>query len=881
MQKSLSLALLIFLLAGCGGGGGGSSSNSGGGATNNSGAGGLAPSNFMTGKIVVTSILLRGIPATIDSLVFRAFDARGNQVYGPTQLPKAARTVLDGVPTSAVRLEIDYLEGSIVRGHGSHAVTVSAGQETEVVDPPFTDVTYALTGLRSLISRIDLDRGQTQTLNVVGTYADGTEQDVTSAVQWSSSDEAVAQVEAGGLLRARAVGTATLTARLDAFSQSVALEVHPPKLVSLQVTPEQATQLEGGQVSYHLLAQLADNTSQEVTAESWSSSNSSVATINSSGLASARTPGNTTIEANYQNRTGTTALTVAVNETLTNLQISPDNLQLPKGVNYQYSVNASYANGTVLDLTGLAQVTSDDNNIAQPGGLPPVAYESDGIILVPPPWFPGYSSLIAGTGLGTTHLTASYQGLTARASLTGIAAVPLRARVLPRGTTTLQAAGTLQLSTLTTLTDGTTQTNRADVSIPSTAHVNVDTNLLATAVSSGVDFLMANFTPFVTPPVAGGYASYAFRQGNPPDYNGLAVEPTVAVVSRDLGLNLTVGPGNSGLGINQFPREGNPDPFRLTGAQSGGNTLRVRGSGVTLARTRGLTSVGVGNFSGLSGRTEVFYAGVRTNSSGSDYGVVLSTTGSLQLAEFSDEPQGVSQAVVGDFDGNGRSDVAYLAQGKVKVRLSVGGVLDQSSTLVSSGATGLGRGDIDGDGRTDLIVASSNSLQVFRNLTPLSSVSLPPGQYGTDHMTCGDVDGDGRQDLCYISNRQDGNRYWTLFFGSAGGALVNPQQGTTGHRVQAIDLGDLNGDGKADLVTIESSSRLTLLGLTTRDCLLSVFPGSSQGFGSPQVLTLSTNDSPCDVSVLTNGGTFQAVVVAMVNTRFVGSGSFPIVHLTR
>ncbi len=877
LRKYLFVPLFFCSLAGCSGGGGGSTTGAPVANTLNSAP--SIPPNFTTGKIVVTSVLLRGVPSNVDGMVFRGLDVGGQQIYGPVQVAKSSRVVLENVPTSVVRLEIDYLEGAVVRGRGSHAVTVVANQETLLNDPPFQDVTYALTGLRTLVPQIDLDRGQTQPLSFLGSYADGTEVDVTSAVDWTTSDETIAVVETGGLLRARAVGAATVTGRLGSFSQTVSVQIQPPQLVGLQVTPDEITQLEGGQVAYHLQAQLADNTSEEVQAEGWTSSNTSVASIGSDGIARAGVPGQTTIQANYQNRTGTASLNVAANETLVNLQISPADLRLPKGVNYQYTVNASYVNGTVVDLTSLATVASDDNLIAQPRGLPPVAYESDGPITVPPPWFQGYTSLIAGTGLGTTHLTATYQDLTARVAVTGVEAVPLRARVLPQGTSTLQPAGTLQLSTLTTLTDGTQETNRPGVGIAPVAHLSINASFLASAVSAGIDFLEATFPVFVTPPVAGNQAGYVFRAGDPPDYNGLAIEPTVAVVSNDLGLNLSAGPQQSGFAIDLFAKADGLNVSSLYyGARKGGNTLRINGSTATLTRTRFLSAVGVGNFSGVSGRREVFYGGVRTNSSGADYGVVLSTSGSLQLTDFSDEPLGIRDAVVGDFDGNGRSDVAYLADTAVKVRLSVAGVLDQTSTLVASGASGVTCGDLDGDGRVELIVAASG-FQVFRNLVATTTVARPTGAYGSSHMTCADVDGDGRQDFCYISNRNDGNRYWNLYFGTAAGGLTAPISGTTGHRVEATDLGDVNGDGKADLVTVESSSRRTLVGPNARDCLVSIFYGSSSGFGIPQVYTLSTTSSPRDISVVTAGGVFHSVLVSMLNTQF--GTTLPIRRLAR
>lgn len=74
-----------------------------------------------------------------------------------------------------------------------------------------------------------LSEGQTTQLTATGHYTDGSRADVTAAAQWSSTDAAVGTVSApgdgSGLVRARGVGAATLTAALGGRARSVPLTV--------------------------------------------------------------------------------------------------------------------------------------------------------------------------------------------------------------------------------------------------------------------------------------------------------------------------------------------------------------------------------------------------------------------------------------------------------------------------------------------------------------------------------------------------------------------------------------------------------------------------------------------------------------------------------
>ena len=853
MKKITFSCVLTLALAGCSGGGSG-----GGGLTSPissapSGPSSTLPSTNPTGRIVVNSLLLRAIPSNVDRLDFKGYDGVGNQIYGTVSRAKAAQIVLEAVPTSVVQLEIEYFEGSILRGRGRQSVIVQAGQDAIVTDPGFTDITYALTSLSTPSGQLQLDRGESQRLTVEGLYADSSRTDITASVVWESTDTEVAEVDEQGVLQARGIGNATLTGRVGNLLVTVQVRVTKPAVVGLAISPVNATVLAGGQLDFQAQALLADDTTEAVTPTRWSSSNTTAATIDSDGLAHAGQVGSTRIQADYQGQHANTTLTVAADETLYNFQISPAELRLPKGMTIEYKASASYANGTVVDLTALTQFSSSNTVVTDNEGTPPPPVESDWPA-PPRPFFPNRpgSPKFHGNLQGTASITATCDQLVAQTGVTVVGTVPFKARVLPPGARSLGVGGTFLYTTRTLMYDGTLENYRNDVIIPSTAHLLVGLGpspfFTATALSQGIDFLTANLPepPFVNALPDSAY--YAYSSSIPSDYSVYSIEPAVAVVGQALGIRFTQAQATTGLTLLE------DSPAGLVGIVEGGNVLRLPSSTLNLANTNRLSGVGAGNFSGTAGRTEIFYAGRRAHTGGADYGVVmrLISAGNPELIEFSDEPSGIVAPQVGDLDGDGRSDLAYFSGRTLKVRLSDTGVLQtqrQVATLDVQGPLQLQTGDFNGDGRLDLAVAAANFLQVYlndgtANFTAQPSLTTPEGPTGTPyHLSSGDVDGDGRADLCYITNRYAGNRYWTLFFGSASGQLQNPLSGTTGYRVQAVRLGDMTGDGKADLVTLQSSTGLAMV-RSPRDTSLGIHPGSVQGFGAPQVVDLFGNRAP-------------------------------------
>jgi uncharacterized protein YjdB len=155
--------------------------------------------------------------------------------------------------------------------------------------------------------------------NAVGTFEDGSTQNLTSSVSWTSSPASVATVSNAsptkGLAAGVAPGTATINALFATQSMtltgSAMLTVTNATLSTITVAPSDASISLGGTQQFTATGNFSDGTTENLTAQvTWTSSDVGVATISGGGLASTAGKGSTTIIAKLNGISGTTSLTV-------------------------------------------------------------------------------------------------------------------------------------------------------------------------------------------------------------------------------------------------------------------------------------------------------------------------------------------------------------------------------------------------------------------------------------------------------------------------------------------------------------------------------------------------------------------------------------------
>src|SRR5947208_1851279 len=129
-------------------------------------------------------------------------------------------------------------------------------------------------------------------------------------ITWSSSNTAVATVTTSGSVKGVTAGSATITATSEGQSGASAISVRIVPVATVAVSPASASVQVGGTVQ--LTAVTKDSVGNTLTGRTitWASSNSTVATVSTTGLVSGLLIGSATITATSEGKSGSSAITV-------------------------------------------------------------------------------------------------------------------------------------------------------------------------------------------------------------------------------------------------------------------------------------------------------------------------------------------------------------------------------------------------------------------------------------------------------------------------------------------------------------------------------------------------------------------------------------------
>ena len=242
--------------------------------------------------------------------------------------------------------------------------------------------------------------GDTDQLTATGKYGDGSTQDLTSTVTWTTSPAGLATVGAGGVLTAQASGAVSVTASTGGVSGSASVTI-APKLVSIAITPATKTIAASTKLQFVATGTYSDKSTQPITGSvSWSSSNSAVATISDTtptkGLALGVGAGTTNIVATSGSVTSNTAVLTVTSASATSLAILPNPASMALGVSQQFTVTATFSDSTTQDVTNVSTWSSGATSIAT--------------VTV--------SGLVTAKNLGTTNISAAFESVNASSPLT-------------------------------------------------------------------------------------------------------------------------------------------------------------------------------------------------------------------------------------------------------------------------------------------------------------------------------------------------------------------------------------------------------------------------------------------------------------------------------
>ncbi len=190
-------------------------------------------------------------------------------------------------------------------------------------------------------------------------------------------------------------------------------------LISVQVTPPSATLHLAATQQYAATANYSDGTTTDVSATAtWSSADSTIATVSATGLVTATMKsGSTTVTATITvagvQKAGSAAVIVSP-AALSSVSVTPATATIPAGSTQQFDAKATYADNTTVDVTSQATWASATAATATISNL----------------------GLASGLAAGTSNITAAFNGQTGTAMLTVSTATLVSISVSPASGTT-------------------------------------------------------------------------------------------------------------------------------------------------------------------------------------------------------------------------------------------------------------------------------------------------------------------------------------------------------------------------------------------------------------------------------------------------------------
>jgi uncharacterized protein YjdB len=388
--------------------------------------------NLTVTNAALTSLAIVPPAPSIAQSTTLQFSATGTYTDGSTQNLTASVQWISANP-SVASINLNGVPG-LAKGLTPGTAVISATSGSISGSATLTVTNATLVSIAVTPANASIPLGTLQQFTATGTFSDGTTQDITDIVTWSSSKSSVASITVSGVATARNLGTVTITATFNTISGSTSLSVNAADLASLAIPEGNVTIADNTSEAFSVIGTFNDGSTRDLTTEAtWTSSNPGVATIANWGLATAVSPGATTITAAVGTTSTSVTLTVT-DATIVSISVTPADRTIAPATNLSFTAEGLFSDSSTQVIT--SDVTWASDNVA-------VATVASG-------------GIATGVAAGTANISATFSGVTGSAPLYVSGATLVSIAVNP-ATAVLAPASTLGYTAIGTYSDGSTQ----------------------------------------------------------------------------------------------------------------------------------------------------------------------------------------------------------------------------------------------------------------------------------------------------------------------------------------------------------------------------------------------------------------------------------------
>ncbi|HTC87348.1 MAG TPA: Ig-like domain-containing protein [Bryobacteraceae bacterium] len=304
----------------------------------------------------LVSLAVTPVSPSIPAGTAQQYTATGTYTDGSTQVLTSSATWSSSA-TAVATVNTVGLATSFIQGGTTITATLGAvqGAATLTVTAP------VLTSIAVTPASPSIALGLTRQFTATGTYSDGSKQNMTNSVTWSSSATGVATINNAALATSVKQGSTTIAASSGAVQGTAVLTVTAPALVSIAITPANPSVPLGLQQQFAATGTYTDGSTRNLTAPAtWSSSSSGVAMFGANGLAATLNEGSTTVQALLGSIHGSTTFTVTA-PALVSIALTPLNTSTSLGTAQQFSATGTFTDGSRQNLTNTVTWTSSES----------------------------------------------------------------------------------------------------------------------------------------------------------------------------------------------------------------------------------------------------------------------------------------------------------------------------------------------------------------------------------------------------------------------------------------------------------------------------------------------------------------------------------------